>query len=98
MRLRVPSLASLSGLRIRRCCELEGVGRRSGSDPKLLWLWRRLAATALIRPLAWEPPYAMGAAQEKAKRQNKKQKNEKKNPPFLLVEWQIKFKQYKIGL
>ena len=41
-----------------------GVGRRRGLDPKLLWLWRRLAATALIRPLAWEPPYATGAAQE----------------------------------
>ena len=38
----------------------------------LLWLWRRLAATALIGPLAWEPPYAVGAAQEMAKRQKKK--------------------------
>jgi len=28
-------------------------------------------ATALIRPLAWEPPYAAGVAQEKAKRQKK---------------------------
>ena len=48
-----------------------GVGRRHSSDPKLLWLWRRPAATALIRPLAWEPPYAAGAAQEMAKRQKK---------------------------
>ena len=31
-------------------------------DPVLLWLWCRLAATALIRPLAWEPPYAVGVA------------------------------------
>ena len=38
-------------------------------DPVLLWLWRRLEATAPIRPLAWEPPYAMGVALEKAKRQ-----------------------------
>ena len=38
-------------------------------DPALLWLCRRLAATALIRPLAWEPPYAAGADLEKAKRQ-----------------------------
>ena len=31
-------------------------------------------ATAPIRPLAWEPPYAEGAALEKAKKQkNKKQ-------------------------
>ena len=34
-------------------------------------LWRRPAATAPIRPLVWEPPYAMGVALEKAKRQNK---------------------------
>jgi len=38
-------------------------------DLTLLWLWRRPAATALIQPLAWEPPYAVGAAQEMAKRQ-----------------------------
>ena len=29
-------------------------------DPVLLSLWCRTAATALIGPLAWEPPYAMG--------------------------------------
>ena len=46
-----------------------GVGCRHGSDPALLWLWRRPAATALIRPLAWEPPYATGAALEMVKRQ-----------------------------
>ena len=40
----------------------------------LLWLWCRLVATALIKPLAWEPPYAAGAALEKAKRQKQKQK------------------------
>ena len=28
----------------------------------MLWLGHRPAATALIRPLAWEPPYAAGAA------------------------------------
>ena len=33
-----------------------------------------LAATAQIRPLAWEPPYAAGAALEKAKRQKKEKK------------------------
>ena len=51
-----------------------GVGYRLGSDPTLLWLWCRRAATALIRPLAWEPPHAEGAAQEMAKRQKKKNK------------------------
>ena len=42
-----------------------GVGHRCGSDPALLWLWRRPAVAALILPLAWEPPYAMGAALKK---------------------------------
>ena len=59
-----------------------GVGCRLGSDPKLLWLWlwRRLVATAPIGPLAWEPPYATGVAQEMAKRQKKK--TNKKTKPF----------------
>ena len=39
------------------------------SDPALLSLWHRPAATALIQSLAWEPPYATGAA---LKRQKKK--------------------------
>ena len=39
-----------------------GVGCKRGSDPALLWLWCRPVATALIRPLAWEPPYAVGMA------------------------------------
>ena len=42
MRTRVPSLASLSGLRIHHCCEL----------------WCSQAAAARIRPLAWELSYA----------------------------------------
>ena len=51
-----------------------GVGCRRGSDPALLWIWRRPVATAPIRPLAWEPPYAVGAAQEKGKKTKKKKK------------------------
>ena len=47
------------------------------SDPALLWLWCRLVATASIRPLAWEPPHAVGAAPEKAKRQKNKTKQKK---------------------
>ena len=39
-----------------------GVGCRRGSDLALLRLWYRPAVVALIRPLAWEPPYAEGAA------------------------------------
>ena len=50
-----------------------GVGCRCGSDPVLLWLWRRPAAAALIGPLAWEPP----VAQEMEKRQKRKEKGEK---------------------
>ena len=38
------------------------------------------AVTAPIRPLAWEPPYAVGAALEMAKRQKKKQQQRKKLP------------------
>ena len=49
-----------------------GVGHRCSLDPALLWLWHRLAATAPIRPIAWEPPYATGVALEKAKNKNKK--------------------------
>ena len=41
-----------------------GIDHRCGLDPALLWLWRRLVATALIGPLAWEPPYAMGVVLE----------------------------------
>ena len=45
-----------------------GVDRRHGSDLVLLWLWHRLAASALIRPLAWEPPYAEGATLKRQKK------------------------------
>ena len=58
MRFGVRSLASLSGLRIRH-------GRE---------LWRRPAAAALIGPLAWEPPYAAGAALQKKEKEKKKRK------------------------
>ena len=51
-----------------------GVGHRHGLDLVLLWLQRRPAAVALIGPLAWETPYAAGAALGKAKRQDKKKK------------------------
>ena len=34
----------------------------------LLWLWCRPAATALIQPLAWEPPYATSVALKRQKR------------------------------
>ena len=42
-----------------------------------LWLWRRLAAVAPIHPLAWEPPYALGATLKKKERKGKKRKKKK---------------------
>ena len=51
-----------------------GVGHRHGSNLALLWLWCRLAAAAPIGPLAWEPPYAAGAALEKAKKKKRQEK------------------------
>ena len=35
-----------------------------------LWLWCRPAATALVRPLAWEFPYAVGVALKKKKKES----------------------------
>ena len=45
-----------------------GEGHRRGSDPVLLWLWRRPAAVAPIRPLAWELPCAPGVALKRQKK------------------------------
>ena len=53
-----------------------GVGHRRGSH--LTLLWHRLAATALVRPLTWEPPHAAGAALKRQKTKNKKIKNKTK--------------------
>ena len=56
----------------------------AGSNPALLWLWFRLVATAPIRPLAWEPPYATEMVPEMAKK--KKKIREK---PSLTVEQKV---------
>ena len=62
------------------------IGRRRGSDPALLWLWCRLAAIAPIRPLAWEPPYAAGAAQEKIeKKKNRMNSLDQEWEDYLLL-------------
>ena len=60
--MQVQSLALLSGLRIAMSC---GVGHRHSSDLALLWLWCSLAAIAPTQPVAWEFPYAVGAALKK---------------------------------
>ena len=71
MRTQVWSLAFLGGFRIQCCHEL-WCGHRRGLDLAVLWLWYRLTATALIWPLAWEPPYATGAALKRQKTKKKK--------------------------
>ena len=82
----VQSLASLSGsgARVAMSC---GVGRRCSSDTTLPWLWRRLAAVALIRTLAWEPPYAAGTAL-------KSRKNKQKTSEHLFLNALIYFDTY----
>ena len=47
-------------------------------DPVLLWLWCRPAAMALIRPLAWEIPYAASAALKRPKKKKKKRRKGRK--------------------
>ena len=47
-----------------------GVDPRRGSD--LALLWHRPVATTLVRPLAWEPPYATGVAPQKNKEKKKR--------------------------
>ena len=64
--MKIQSLALLSGLRIW-CPEL---WCRRGSDVALLWC--RQAATAPVRPLAWELLYAAGAALKTKKKEKKK--------------------------
>ena len=65
----IPGLSQwVKGSGIARSC---GVGHRRSSDLALLWLWHKLVAAVLIRPLAWEPPYATGEALKK----DKKKKN-----------------------
>ena len=60
-----------------------GAGCRYSSDPVLLWLWCRPVATAPIRPLTWEPPYAVTAALEKTKKKKKKKNLQIKNEYLL---------------
>ena len=64
MKLQVRTLALLRGLRIWRCHEL----------------WCRPAATALIRPLVWELPFAVGSA---LKSKEKKSLNLKTDPHYI---------------
>ena len=47
----------------------------------MLWLWHRLAATALIRPLAWEPPYTAGMALKRERERERERKKVKDHIP-----------------
>ena len=49
-----------------------GGGPRCGPDPAWLWLWPRPAPEALIQALAWDPPYATGAALKAKNKQTNK--------------------------
>ena len=53
------------------------VGCRQGSDPAVLWLWCWSVAIAPTGLLAWEPPYATGAALKRQKTFKKKKLFEK---------------------
>ena len=62
-----------------------GVGHRLGSILAWLWLWPRLAAAALIQPLARELSYAVSVAlKSKKKKKKKKKKRKSKKVEFLL--------------
>ena len=73
MRIQVQSLALLSGLEsgVAMIC---GIVRRCGSNQVSLWLWYRPADVAPVLPLAWELPYATGAALKKKKKSKEKLK------------------------
>ena len=77
MRTQVRSWASLIGLKIWHCYELwYKLQMWLGCDVAVVW--HSLAAIALIQPLAWKCPYAMGAA---LKREEKKQQQQKRDFP-----------------
>ena len=63
-------------------------------DLTWLWLWCGPVATALIRPLAWEPPYAAIVA---LKRQNNNDNNNNNNV-LASISWFVKWKgKFSIG-
>ena len=73
MRTWVQSLGSLSGLVIWLAVSC-GVGHKHSLDPMLLCLQCRPEATALMQPLAREPPCAVGVALKRQKTKKKKKK------------------------
>ena len=61
---------------------ISGLPAQWVKDPAMLGLWCRPAATALIGPLAWEPPYAKGMA---LKRHTHTHTKKKVNPDHSLI-------------
>ena len=53
----------------------------------LLWLWCRPVATAPIRPITWEPPYAVGTAHTHKKKRPKKKIKLKGHYRENLTQW-----------
>ena len=78
-----------------------GVDHRHGSD--LALLWRRPAAEALIRPLAWEPPYASDAALKrqnpppKKKEKRKKERREGEPSVQILGRWRASWRMWHLS-
>ena len=70
-----------------------GVVQRHSSDPSLLWLWHRLAAAALVGPLAWELPYATGMTLKSQKKKKKGKKGRKEEPRRGIQVFTVKFFQ-----
>ena len=82
MGLQVRSLALLGGLRILCCHELwcRSQTRLGSCIAVALGVGHRPAATALIRPLVWELPYAMGGALKRPKKKERKKRKAKEKP------------------
>ena len=78
MRMRVRSLASLSGLKDPEFPRAAGC--RHSSDPVLLWMWH------LFHPLVWELPHATGAALKKKKKKKKVLVEDQYNSNFLIYQ------------
>ena len=65
-----------------------GVGCRCGSDPELLWLWRRPVAMAPIRLLAWETSTCRRGGLRNSKKTKKKKKSvDRRNPTQTILTW-----------
>ena len=90
MRTQIPSLALLSRLRIQRCCEL-WCRWQTWLGSRVAVVVVRPAAVALIRPLAWELPYAMGAALKRQEIKKLKKQNKTFVTWFVVSTWYLHY-------